>query len=229
MNTNTCVQCGYEYETLQCPCKFDSISVPGYNLATLDDFNPNVVRVILSDIRKSKHKCFLLHGPSGTGKTHMAVSLARYFCSLMEEDRMRFKFGLLHPFKLSRLPSKREEQIEDFLRCDVLIVDEFSNELFDIAYQRIYGENKITIFTTNASLDNLDPRLVWRLKSFELTEKVKDIDTLYHEKEKLYSKFEEYKRENFENDIDLSDLILDGISGYTGIQDTTSYFSNFKV
>lgn len=110
-----CNNCGYEYETIQCPCSWDIIKdCSHYSLATLDDFDRSFVLALTSAI--DYKKCFLLlHGPFGCGKTHLAISLAKMYA-------LTYKFSGKDICILFS-GSMNEKNLFDINNSKVLIID----------------------------------------------------------------------------------------------------------
>ncbi len=120
----------------------------------------------------------LFMGPSGVGKTHLAVSIVR---GLIEKGfaGLFCEFGsLLKQIQDSYNPISRTSELKvlaPVYEADVLVLDELgatvpTEWVRDTMYQIInkrYNDNKLTIFTTNY-LDKgneLEERITYRLRS----------------------------------------------------------------
>lgn len=139
---------------------------------------------------------YLYSGTKGSGKTRMAVSIAN---ELIYEKQIQVKFAtslqMLNEIKASWGRKDRENsenRLFDFLcTTKVLIIDDFGVEnserdwirekFYHIINSR-YVDKKITIFTSNASLEALryDERIIQRIKerTFQIPfpeESVRDI------------------------------------------------------
>lgn len=122
---------------------------------------------------------YLYSNTKGSGKTRMAVSVAN---ELIYEKKMQVKFStslqILNEIKASwdkRDREYSENKLLDFLcTSPILVIDDFGTEqakewIEERFYQIInsrYADNKITIFTSNFSLNSLkyDDRITNRIK-----------------------------------------------------------------
>ena len=123
---------------------------------------------------------YLYSGIKGSGKTRMAVSIAN---ELIYEKQIQVKFAtslqILYEIKASWDKQDREcseSKLLDFLSTTkVLIIDDFGvenserdwiKEKFYHIINTRYVDNKITIFTSNSSLESLryDERITNRIK-----------------------------------------------------------------
>ena len=123
---------------------------------------------------------YLYSGINGSGKTRMAVSIAN---ELIYEKQIQVKFAtslqILNEIKASWDKQDREcseSKLLDFLSTTkVLIIDDFGvenserdwiKEKFYHIINTRYVDNKITIFTSNSSLESLryDERITNRIK-----------------------------------------------------------------
>jgi len=120
----------------------------------------------------------LFMGPSGVGKTHLAVSIVR---GLIEKGfaGLFCEFGsLLKQIQDSYNPISRTSELKvlaPVYEADVLVLDELgatvpTEWVRDTMYQIInkrYNDNKLTIFTTNYldKSNELEERITYRLRS----------------------------------------------------------------
>ena len=121
---------------------------------------------------------YLYSNTKGSGKTRMAASIAN---ELMTEKKMQVKFAtsvrIINEIKRSWNKETRvtESNLIDFLSTtQILVLDDFGTEqVKDWIGERFYGiinyryvEKKITIFTSNESISNLnyDDRITNRIK-----------------------------------------------------------------
>jgi energy-coupling factor transporter ATP-binding protein EcfA2 len=220
----TCSDCGYEYELFTCQCSWKSPTFHGYDLATIDDFDPEVVRAVVKDLTSSRTKSVLLYGPPGNGKTHLAISITKYF-----ENETGKSVAIIKPYQFSKLPSEYDKQIKSATNVDLLIIDEFNNDCFGILNDR----NQLglpTICTSNAQLSSLDGRFSWRLKRYLMDSLDIDINEEYEKKISLYEKWESYiesvNRSNIEQIVDSIESYSKIPScSYTGMVETDTQIS----
>ena len=115
-------------------------------------------------------------GPSGVGKTHLAVSIIKdlsqkgFGCLFIE-------FGsLLKQIQDSYNPISKSSELKvlaPVFQTEVLVLDELGATIptewvRDTMYQIInkrYNDNKVTIFTTNYLDSTLEERITYRLRS----------------------------------------------------------------
>lgn len=152
-----CDKCGFESDLFFCPCSINTYNsldgLAGYSSATIDDFPIDSVKVIIRTLRDKY--TIALFGPSGTGKTHLAIAIAKFFKIYGRRYRL---IG----------PEFNKEESDYAKRADFLIIDEVCDAHLHILTYRIQ-EKLMTICTTNENLDSncigLNNRFVWRLKN----------------------------------------------------------------
>ena len=149
---------GKKYE----PCTFESFDEKGFERQL------QIAKDFVKEFRHDSGQGLIFNGSYGTGKTHLAVAIAREllrqkgcsvwfktFGELLQEIRNGFKSGLAEAI------SKR------YYTVDVLVMDDLgkeklsewtSEQLFNIVNER-YKAQKSMIITTNLSIAELNRRL----------------------------------------------------------------------
>lgn len=220
---NTCEKCGYEYDTITCPCDWYNDKYKGYLYATIDDFNQNTICDIQNNlIDDSTTKSILLYGPSGSGKTHMAIAIAKDLSVKYNLD-----YELIDPDTLSDLPSTRDQQLAHFRKVKLLIIDEFNDSFFLLLNQRIRN-GLCTICTTNINIDKFDNKFIWRLNPYLITDSGLDNSKLKKSKIALYKKWKDYIDEVDQSNVNevinyisnMESFAFDYSKCYTGIAET---------
>lgn len=161
---------------------------------TFDDFEPDVEGVgeawdaALEFAQEPGHRWLFLHGPVGTGKTHLAVAIARY---AMEMHRMSVYFAVV-PDLLDHLRatfdptsgSAYDDRFASIRTAQLLVLDDLGTEnttpwarekLFQIVNHR-YIEQLPTVVTTNVDINSdkprIDERILSRILDHRLTQRV---------------------------------------------------------
>jgi len=149
---------GKKYE----PCTFESFDEKGFERQL------QIAKDFVKEFRHDSGQGLIFHGSYGTGKTHLAVAIAREllrqkgcsvwfktFGELLQEIRNGFKSGTAEAI------SKR------YYTVDVLVMDDLgkeklsewtSEQLFNIVNER-YKAQKSMIITTNLNIAELNRRL----------------------------------------------------------------------
>jgi DNA replication protein DnaC len=108
----------------------------------------------------SEGRCAVLLGPSGTGKTHLAVAIAYRAIQNGYEALFTDADHLLERLSLAARADRLRDALQDYVAPDVLVVDEVgyldhradaANVLFHVVNER-HLRHRPTIFTTNKPL-----------------------------------------------------------------------------
>lgn len=200
MNSEICVECGYEYTGRMCTCTWKHESINGrHRLSSIDDFDDNLIRPLLDYMGESiDNRNILFLGPSGTGKTHCATALAKYIAIKERTDDIK------SIKRLSKLPSEFETQMKAVDNTKILIINEFNSDMFFLLDDRIENEKELyTICTSNMRYEDIDKRFLWRLKivifdTESLT--IEEVNKLSKDKIKRYNDWVTYieQRDNEE-------------------------------
>ncbi len=126
----------------------------------------------------------LLQGGFGTGKTHLAASIANY---VVQDHQMQVYFAvapdLLHYLRSAYAPGSDttyDERFEQIRSVYLLVIDDLGAEqstpwavekLYQIFNYR-YNNRLPTVVTSNCDLDRLDPRICSRLCDPDLCNQV---------------------------------------------------------
>jgi DNA replication protein DnaC len=126
----------------------------------------------------------VLHGPSGTGKTHLAAAICNYQRALQEDKRQLTLFlvvaDLLDMLRSGYKSGDYEELLELCMTVDILLLDDLGVEkesdwaaekLFQIVNHR-YNHQLPLFVATNKPLDDLEPRIYSRLSDDDLSVRV---------------------------------------------------------
>jgi len=107
----------------------------------------------------------LLHGTTGTGKTHIAVCIANY---LFDTNSVRFtSLSMLFSGYYARSFELRDQWLNEFATCDLLIIDDFGVERITDGYYPIIftlidlriNAKKPMVVTTNKSIDDFESEI----------------------------------------------------------------------
>ncbi|MEO8287375.1 MAG: ATP-binding protein [Chloroflexota bacterium] len=159
-----------------------------YRLSNLDAFQEKVFATFdpevpgtpeayyaAADFATSPEGWLLLLGGYGTGKTHLAASIANY---VVQDHQMQVYFAvapdLLHSLRSAYAPGSEityDDRFEQIRSVYLLIIDDLGAEqstpwavekLYQIFNYR-YNLRLPTVVTSNCDLDRLDPRICSRL------------------------------------------------------------------
>lgn len=230
MNTKKCIDCGYDYKTLTCPCTWVHENIGGlYHLSSIDDIDENIVNCILNYMDKFvENRNLLFFGESGTSKTHCATALSKYLANKYNTNDV----VMIEPILMSKLPSTSEPQLIELSKVKILIIDELDNSMAPLVNLRLKNKDLFTICTTNLDKDQLDKRFLWRLMGFNFIDRIENIEEIKSKKYIEYDKWLEYQENSTYGKVDLEDIFnddgLDGtkLTGFTGMcEDTTQYYN----
>lgn len=155
---------------------------------TFDNFDeslPGVEEALAASIafaESSDGRWLFLHGPVGTGKTHLAAAVANEMTASRPNSRVLFAVvpDLLDHLRATFDPSKGidyDERFEQIRRADLLILDDLGTEnttpwarekLFQIFNHR-YNERSATVVTSNHDIYEIEDRVRSRLLDQRLT------------------------------------------------------------
>ena len=137
-------------------------------LATIDDFDftyqtsvrQSLLGSYLGPELMSEGRSLILCGPSGTGKTHLAISIAYRAIQNGGTAVFREANEMIEELSEASRHGQLREAIEPYTHTDVLVVDELgyltypieaANVLFQVVNQR-YLQQRALVFTTNKPL-----------------------------------------------------------------------------
>lgn len=119
---------------------------------------------------------YLFSDTKGSGKTRLAASIAN---SLLENHQVKFATSTAILQEIKKTYDKKSEQSEsklfdDLINIEILVIDDFgteqvkdwNDERFYYLINERYNNRKVTIFTSNYSLETLDydDRIINRIK-----------------------------------------------------------------
>ena len=131
----------------------------------------------------------VLLGPYGCGKTHLAVSVARYRVEAGDIVLVQTVPDLLDHLRSAFSPhtgQSYDERFEQMRSVDLLVLDDYGTQndtdwatekLFQLLNHRYNGEKALVITSNNMNLDGIDPRICSRLYDRELATIVRMEDT----------------------------------------------------
>lgn len=232
MNKKKCIDCGYDYMNLTCPCTWVHENLGGlYHLSSIDDIDENVIKYILDYMdRFVENRNLLFFGQSGTGKTHCATALAKYLANKYSTNDI----AMIEPILISKLPSRFELQLKELSKVKILIIDELDNSMSPIVNLRLKNKDLFTICTTNLDKSQLDTRFSWRLMGLEFSTYIGNIEDIKSKKYIEYDKWLEYQENSSFGKVDLEDIFNDdGLDNlplphtlFTGMCDNTTHYYN---
>ena len=157
---------------------------------TFEEFDPTLDGVedayeaALAFAQEPTHRWLFLQGPVGTGKTHLAVAVARY---AMDHHKMSVYFAvvpdLLDHLRATFDPSSGtayDDRFNSIRNAQLLVLDDLGTEnatpwakekLFQIINHR-YMEQMPTVITSNVDQKKVDDRIMSRILDHRLTEYV---------------------------------------------------------
>jgi DNA replication protein DnaC len=157
---------------------------------TFEDFDPDVrgaqeaYDASLQFARESVHRWLFLSGPCGTGKTHLAVAIAKH---AMHWHNMSVYFAvvpdLLDHLRATFDPNSGtgyDERFNTIRNADLLVLDDLGTEnatpwarekLYQIINHR-YMEQSPTVITSNVKPDKIDGRILSRILDHRLTQHI---------------------------------------------------------
>jgi len=170
-----CAKCGYEFSGLTCPCSwrwddfgFGGMSLSGYDLASIDDLSSKRREYLTRLAREGSN--LLVWGPTGAGKTHSVIALVKWLYWV--DAKNVYKLVTVVP----KLPSEMSQFIDDNERVRILVIDEITNDHFDLLNRRVMA-GRATFATTNLNCDpprpgvvepRLDERMLQRFRRFSM-------------------------------------------------------------
>ena len=163
------------------------------------DFNyqPSIDRDQLQDIASCNfikdHENVVLIGDSGTGKTHLSVSIA--LKALEKEYKVYFTTvsDMLYNLHISKADNSYHKKLAQLISYDLLILDELgfkklpkysSDDFFNVISKRY--ENKSTIITTNKELDEWDDIFEEEMLTKAIIDRIMHHVTIFNIKGKSY-------------------------------------------
>lgn len=157
------------------------VNIPGYSAN--DQLSLTTGRDAAYAFAENSRNWILFRGPYGSGKTHLAAAIGNH--RLKKGDLVMFitspdLLDYLRNTYSATADDSFDEVFERVRNADVLILDDLGSEnpsawakekLFQLLNHR-YVSRLPTVITTNADLDNLDPRLSSRLKDMSIVREV---------------------------------------------------------
>ncbi len=170
--------------------------------ATIDQFDftlrPELKRTVMLRFFDSSFiataACLLLIGPSGLGKTHLAVALGTKMVQLGYTVRFVMAQHLANAVLTAATRNEITRLIEPLVKCDLLILDEFGYlsmepQVGPVLYELISGryEKGATVITSNKSLTS------WGELVGDTALMMAIIDRLLHHGEVFYVRGSSYR------------------------------------
>ena len=149
-----CAKCGYTSEfKLACPCGWKVSTITGlYEYANVEDLGEKILKLI-DELKE--HPVLTLKGEVGIGKTHAAVSMAKYWA----HKTGLVKAGMYLGTAVSRLPSAIDDYLgtihdreKAYSAQHIVILDDFVVGMSGVLEYRI-TERLPTLITTNEDID----------------------------------------------------------------------------
>ncbi|MFH1728438.1 MAG: IS21-like element helper ATPase IstB [Pseudomonadota bacterium] len=174
--------------------KFGKKRIEGFDF----NFQPSINQSQILDIATCsfmyKKENIIFLGKPGTGKTHLATSIG--FKALLRGHKVLFTtaYDLIKELYQSRADGSYHKRIEDYIKPDLLIIDELGfkkftqnavDDLFEIINQRY--ENSSIIITSNKSFED------WGNILFDQVLASAIIDRLIHHSQIISIKGESYR------------------------------------
>lgn len=145
--------------------KYSRLPLPLKLLADFDfDFQPGLNRKLITDLASlrfvERNESILFIGDNGTGKSHLAQSLALNACQKGYKTFYTTSSDLINDLNLGAYEKSLDKRMRKYTLPQLLIIDEMGHDrlelqmvkeahlLFKVIDQR-YRENKSLIFTTN--------------------------------------------------------------------------------
>ena len=136
------------------------------SLDTFDwSFNPQIPKPLILDLATCRfvadHTGILILGPPGTGKSHVAISIA---CSAIEAGYTvlyRSAFDLAQDFAEASATDSRKQLVQQLLRSDLLIIEDLgmrqlpstaAEDLLEVFTRRY--EHSATVLTSNRPIED---------------------------------------------------------------------------
>ena len=153
---------------------FDTFRLQGH-LSREEAESLDLVRTLVRDWAGAPAGWIILQGPTGTGKTHLAAAAARERLAAGESVFFAVVPDLLDHLRRAYRPDNPEtyDDVFDALRSTHLLVldDLGAHSTTPWAEEKLYQilsyrhlQEKPTVITTNASADDLDPRIASRIQ-----------------------------------------------------------------
>jgi DNA replication protein DnaC len=124
------------------------------------NFNPSINRAQIRDLATGlfiqQHRNFLLCGPTGTGKSHLAQAVGLSACRIGYEVLFVNAHKMLQHIHAGRADETQARRMRQYLKPDLLIIDDFGlkplvglmpQDLYDLINERY--ERKSILLTSN--------------------------------------------------------------------------------